>query len=81
MTIANAIKKLGKVGEVKSDGHGRYWTLINGFSVGFLANGSDLPTNDITCEYTRRLTAGNEVDCDYSYWSNLTQAIRYASGK
>jgi hypothetical protein len=80
MTVANAIKKLAKLGPVGHTGN-QYWIKLNGMIVSFRTNGEDRPDNSITCEHTQRVGDEDDMQSDYfagSYWPTLTAAIKYA---
>ena len=82
MTVANAIKKLARYGEVKHPTSMQYQTRIGDYIVSFLSNGEDRPDNTITCCHTQRVTEKADYNSDYfpgSFWDNLTQAIDAAT--
>ena len=80
MKLKNAIKKLGKYGEVKNNGS-LYWVERDGKVVEFMRNGIEDDNTDITCIRVRRAKDEDNTMIDYfaGVWcDNLTQAIRLA---
>lgn len=74
MEILTAVKKLNKHGFARIDCSGYAFKKLN-YIIEFRKNGE---TDDITCITFRHVKAGNDVECDYIYCSNLTQAIKGA---
>ena len=77
MKTENAMKKLAKYGEVKTDGRGKFWVTIGLYNVGFQDQ-----LGDIVCPSLWPVRDNSNVVEDYSekrYPNSLTQAIRLAS--
>ena len=78
MKLANAIKKLEKLGEVKNRGQ-EYSVIKDCQEISFMRNGRIEDDYGITCIRVRMLNDKDDSMTDYcagSFYNNLTQAIK-----
>jgi hypothetical protein len=77
MTLANAIKKMGKLGEVKQSGQ-QIWVQVGQFILSTMRSGSESST--VGRFHTRRISDQPDSMTDYfpgSYWSSFKAAVEY----
>ncbi len=74
MEILTAVNKLNKHGFARIDCGGYAFKKLD-YVIEFKRNGG---TDDITCITFRNAKSVCDVECDYIYCSNLTQAIKGA---
>ena len=80
MTVRNALKLLGRYGQVQKSDCGEFSLTINGMVISFFGNGGSEPDNNICCINARRMNDHDRPEEDHfagSYYRNLTQAIKW----